>query len=144
MKVSRTYGGNHFKGEEMDTTPLLLTIDDVSVKEFEGDGGGRKEKIVLAFRETDKTMVVNFTNASIIAGFLGDETDSWIGHKIVVFRDKTRYAGKMVPCVSVRAPKQVMRGVQSRQNNAMVTQSEADRFAAEDDGQAMADEDASY
>lgn len=103
MRVSRTYGGNHFKGEEMDAKPILLTIDEVSSKEFDGkDGKASQEKIILAFRETDTTMIVNFTNANIIAGFLGDETDDWIGEQIVLFRDKTRYGNKMVPCVSVR------------------------------------------
>jgi hypothetical protein len=105
MRVSRTYGGNHFKGEEMDDKPLLLTIDQVDCKEFSSDGGPAKEKLVMAFKETDQTMVVNMTNAQIIAGLYGDETDDWVGEKIVVFKGRTRFGSKMVDCVSVRGPR---------------------------------------
>jgi hypothetical protein len=135
MRVSRTYGGNHFKGEELDK-PLLLTIDETSSKEFD-DG---KEKLIVSFREDDHTLVLNMTNAQTIAELYGDETDDWTGEKIVIYRDKTNFAGKRVDCIRVRAPKTKAdtKPVRHREEPvtakvAPMTQKEADEDPVTDD-----------
>jgi hypothetical protein len=131
MRVSRTYGGNHYKAEDLDK-PILLTIDQVTSKEFD-DG---KEKLVLAFGEDEHTFVCNLTNAQTLAELYGDETDDWIGEKVVLYATRTLFQGKQTPCIRVRAPKPaapVGAGAKIgppygpvRRRNEPVTQPEAD------------------
>jgi hypothetical protein len=103
MRMSRTYGGNYYKAEELEK-PLLLTIAAVDCKEFE-ENGTKKTKFVVSFEEDEQQLVCNLTNAQAIAELYGDETDDWQGQKIVLFRDKTKYGTKTVPCIRVRAPR---------------------------------------
>lgn len=138
MRVSRTYGGNYYKAEDFDK-PALLTIEEATSKEFD-DG---KTKIILAFRESDQTFVVNNTNAQVIAELYGDESDDWQGQRIVLFRDKTTFAGKLVPCIRVRAPRPAANNGHAqtpapapapvRQHAPVLTQAEADDVQTDDD-----------
>jgi hypothetical protein len=66
-----------------------------------------EERFCLVFREDLKPMVLNTTNARLIAGITGsEETDDWHGHEIVLYNDPTiAYAGKIVGGIRVRAPK---------------------------------------
>jgi hypothetical protein len=48
--------------------------------------------------------VLNKTNADVIAYTFGDDTDHWVGRKIVLFATRTQFQGKLVPCVRVRVP----------------------------------------
>jgi hypothetical protein len=63
-------------------------------------------KWCLTFAEC-KPMVLNSTNGQVIAAFLGSEnTDDWVGHKIVLFNDPSvMYAGKFSGGLRARAPK---------------------------------------
>jgi hypothetical protein len=87
---------------------MLLTITGCHQREV----GREKEKLwCLTFAETEKEMVLKTTNAALIQSFLGgDDTDQWIGKKIVAFNDMSVMMGsKPVGGIRVRAPKpQVM------------------------------------
>lgn len=62
---------------------------------------------VVYFTELEKGLVLNSTNAQIIAGFLkSDETDEWRGHKVVLYSDPNiSYGGRVTGGIRVRAPK---------------------------------------
>lgn len=89
---------------------VLLTIrsaeqENVALQEEED-----KIKWILYFDEVDKGLVLNSTNAQIIAGFLGDPAgntpEEWVGKKIVLFVDPTIiFHGKTTGGIRVRAPK---------------------------------------
>jgi len=61
----------------------------------------------LSFEESDKPLVLNSTNIQLCESICGsDDTDDWIGKKIVLYADPTvQYRGKVVGGIRVRAPK---------------------------------------
>lgn len=67
---------------------------------------GQENKIVIELEGPPGSDVeqlpLNRTNALEIADLHGDETDDWIGKRINVFKDKTMYQGRPVPCIRVR------------------------------------------
>lgn len=89
----------------------LVTIHSVVLENVAPQGQPEEKKYVIWFEELDKPMVLNTTNAQLIAAALGgqeeqEETDNWPGHKVVLYIDPTvQYAGKIIGGIRVRPPK---------------------------------------
>jgi hypothetical protein len=85
----------------------LLTISGCVQQNVAQEGQPEDLKWCLQFEESEKPMVLNITNATLIAEVCGSEnTDDWAGHKIVLFNDPTvMYAGKRMGGIRARAPK---------------------------------------
>lgn len=86
---------------------ILLTIDRVEQQNVAKAGAPDELKFVLCFQEDVNPLVINMTNARLIASITGSEdTDDWHGHQIVCYNDPTiAYAGKVIGGIRVRAPR---------------------------------------
>lgn len=84
----------------------LLTINRCVEETLKGDSGP-EDKWILYFDEEEKGMVLNSTNAQIIAQFSGERnSDNWHGIKVVAYDDpNVSMGGKLVGGIRVRAPK---------------------------------------
>ena len=80
MKLSQLFPSKYFKADDF-KTPALLTISRIS---FERLQEGESEQPVMHFLGKDQALVLKKTNAGIIAEFLGDDTDQWIGKKVLI------------------------------------------------------------
>lgn len=98
MKLNDAFPSKYLKADE-DVTEEGLTLVIKSV-EIEDVGQQKEEKLVMAFRGQDKTLVVNKTNATTIAVLYGDDTDDWVGKPITLYATDTQYQGK--PCRGIR------------------------------------------
>ena len=97
VDANSLYGGNYLKITDV-AKPQTYTIKAAAIENV-----GDKTKLVLSFNETDKTFVVNKTNARRISDKLGSaETDSWVGKKITLMKDYTQYQGTEVECIRVK------------------------------------------
>ncbi|MCK9361948.1 hypothetical protein M0Q28_07065 [Patescibacteria group bacterium] len=100
MKASQLIESKYLKKE--DAGDGLL----VTVRYFKKENVGREDeqemKWVIHFDEC-KPMVLNSTNIALIEKALGtDETDDWIGQKIVLFNDENvSFGGKVTGGVRV-------------------------------------------
>ena len=99
MRISQTFAGSYLKAADI-PQPKLLTIEAVILAKMpEGD-----EKPVVNFVGSDQSLVLNKTNATILADMYGDETAAWHGRQVELYATTTSFGGRMVPCVRVRAP----------------------------------------
>lgn len=107
MKMSEfASSSNLFKAGDLIGQRLVLTINDVSTTEFNGD---EPQKPVLSFDEDARELILNKTNlASLIEAF-GDDSDDWVGQTIALFTEKVMYAGRRVDGMRVK-PKPVEKG----------------------------------
>lgn len=103
MKLSEMFPSNFLKaadvtdaGGEMD-----MTVFTVEMKEFDNDEGGKEKKAVLIF-SNDKRMVLNKTNAGLIAQMFGDDTDKWINQNITLIVQDVPFGNKTVPAIRVK------------------------------------------
>jgi hypothetical protein len=98
MKTSDVYSSKaSLKAADLGTSRAKVVIDGAELVKFD-DG----EKIVLAFRGKEKTLVLNKTNAGTIEEMLGsDDTDDWMGRSIVLYVTKVDFQGKRVPAIRV-------------------------------------------
>lgn len=85
--------------------PQLLTIESVREEKI---GEDKQEKLVLYVAEHEPGIVLGPTTIRQIEKALGsDETDEWLGYKIVAFNDTTvMFGGRQTGGIRFRAPKQ--------------------------------------
>lgn len=87
-------------------TPKLLTVRGLQEENVAMAEQAEEMKWCLFFEEEDKPMVLNPVNVELIGQFLGQETDDWIGKKIVLYFDPSiMFKGKLTGGIRVRAPK---------------------------------------
>lgn len=97
MKLNEIFSGSFLKADDLQGKTVRVTISKVEIKDFD-DGN----KIVLHFHGKDKCLVVNKTNASIIAENTGSsDTDDWQGRTIQLCTKKVEFQGKLVPAIRV-------------------------------------------
>jgi hypothetical protein len=77
-------------------------IDRVTWEELD-NMGKIDHKWTLWFRGQDKMFPLNKTNCRMVTENLGsDDTDDWVGRKIVLFRTMTQTPSGMKPCIRIR------------------------------------------
>ena len=82
----------YVKTDDVKAGPQKFVIQAVEATE-NPDG---KPALQLVF-QGGKKLTLNKTNARVLAGMIGDDTDAWLGKKVVVrFDPSVVYAGKMV------------------------------------------------
>jgi len=104
MNLNDMYPSTSLKSADFDETPeMVLTIKKVEIRDI-GQEGAPEPKPVLAFDETDKSLVLNKTNASIIGAMFGDKNVdvAWIGKKITLHVEMTAFQGKPTPGIRVK------------------------------------------
>ena len=96
--------GSDYMRKEDFPKPELLTISGASVEKV-----GEDERLIIHFKESEKSLVANKTNLQLLAVFYGsDDTDDWMAKKVVLWNDPTvMYGGKPIGGIRVRLPKGV-------------------------------------
>ncbi len=103
MKISELKQSRFLTKEDCDP-PVTVTVAGVEKTNVAPAGEKTDEKYTMLFQEDLKPMVLNSTNGSLIARFLGsDDSDDWIGKQIVLYHDPSvTFAGKLVGGIRVR------------------------------------------
>lgn len=81
------YPGRFIKAGELQGKKVTLTIADVDIEELEGEGGAKKVKAIISFRESKKQLVACKTNGICLREMFGRELAVWIGKQITLFED---------------------------------------------------------
>ena len=101
MKVSDAYPSRFLKAQDVQGRPVRATISGCTLEDL-----GDSRKLALSFQGRSKQLVVNKTNANLLASWFGDDTDQWAGREIEIYADKTSMQGRIVDCLRVRLPQQ--------------------------------------
>ena len=94
----RFIGSYDFEGK----ASVTVEIAGISVEELRDNSGTAVNKPVLTFKGAKKGLVLNKTVAKTIAELYGNNTDKWIGKKIVMFATTCQAFGETVECVRVQ------------------------------------------
>ena len=84
MNIYSTDLFKYLAGDMIGQNTVTLTIAAVSLEKMNSGKGGEQVKPCLHFQERDKMMVLNKTNAALIAKELGGETDRWAGARVTL------------------------------------------------------------
>ncbi len=84
MNIYSTDLFTYLAGDMIGANTITLTISGFSQEKMNSGRGGEQLKPCLHFKERSKLMVLNKTNAKMLAGELGPETDNWIGARVTI------------------------------------------------------------
>ena len=82
---------------------VSVEIEKVELGEVQNRDGGKDKKPIIHFSNAKKPMVLNKTNARVIARLYGNDTDDWAGRTIVLYPTKVEAFGDVTDCIRVRA-----------------------------------------
>jgi hypothetical protein len=96
MKISETFSGSYFNAADF-PTPRTLVIESVTKVTFP-DGS----KPAVRLQGERQQLVLNKTNAFVLASAFGDDTECWKGRQIQVVAKPTFYQGNQTQGMSVQ------------------------------------------
>ncbi len=79
-----------FKGKQ----PTLTVTKVEGVDVANPDTGEIKQKLVLRWKEVERGMIVNRSNACAIAAMFGDETSAWVGKRLSLRAEEVQVGPK--------------------------------------------------
>lgn len=100
MNINSAYPSNYLKSADIIGHRVTVTMSHVAIEDV-----GDDHKPVLYFQGKEKGMVLNKTNAAMIAEITGsDETEDWKGKAVVLHVAKVDFQGKRVDAIRVDHP----------------------------------------
>jgi hypothetical protein len=100
MNINGAFPSNYLKAADLAGRRALVTISHVKMEDI-----GDDHKPVLYFQGKEKGMVLNRTNANMIAEITNEEeTERWAGKAIVLFSTKVDFQGRRVDAIRVDRP----------------------------------------
>lgn len=102
-KVNEMIVSKFLRKEDFDED-RVMTIRNVKLEDMPGDSGD--QKWVLYFKEEAKGMALNVTTIRVLEQAFGDDTDHWVGNRVMVYVDpNVSFGGKVVGGLRLRTPK---------------------------------------
>lgn len=92
MNVNDLFPSKFLKAHDLGGKAFTLTIRDITLENV-GHGAEQERKLTLAFEKATKMMLLNRTNAMIIASLYGPETDAWKGKAVTVYSARVKAFG---------------------------------------------------
>lgn len=99
--VNELFPSNYFNGADVKLEPFIGLIESVEMKEV---GQDKQMVPVVTFSNSPKSLVLNKTNANLIADFLGEEIETWTGKAIELHHERVSFKGKVTDSVRCRKP----------------------------------------
>jgi hypothetical protein len=100
VNINTAFPSSYLKAADLQGRRVPVTVDRVAMEDIGGE-----HKPVLFFQGKDRGLVLNKTNAAMIAEIAGsEETDEWKGVRIVLYPTKTDFQGKRVDAIRVDYP----------------------------------------
>lgn len=105
-RIGQMFPSRFLKASDFEDGDATLIISDIR-EEAVGQGRDSEDKWILYFEGTEKGLVLNKTNSTILAKLYGDDTDGWIGQSITLYATEVQFKDDMVEAIRVRskAPK---------------------------------------
>ncbi len=97
MDINGAFPSDYLRALDLQGRDVNVVIDAVRMEQL----GGEPKPIVF-FRNKQKGMVLNKTNANNIAAVYGPETDGWAGRPITLYPTQVDFQGRSVPAIRVR------------------------------------------
>jgi len=121
VNINSAFPSKYLKASDAEED-LQLTVKSVKL-ELIGQGQQAEQKPVLYFEEEPKGMVLNKTNAKMLAKIAkSDDTDEWKGVKVRIIATEVEYQGDLVMSLRIREAK---RNTATRQAPAEPTEAPA-------------------
>lgn len=117
---SRWLGAADLQGQDYTLIIRRVTIEELK----QGSKTDATAKPVVWFQDVQKGMVLNKTNAVVIACLYGDDTDGWAGKPVTLYPARERAFGQDWDVIRVRPSKPAMPASAPRTEHEQVSRKE--------------------
>lgn len=100
MRIGAAFPSTYLKAADLQGRQVTVTISHIKLEEVGGE-----HKPVMYFAGKERGLVLNKTNAMMIADTYGDETDAWQGQPVTLFEARVDFQGRTVAAIRVSVPK---------------------------------------
>jgi len=105
MHVSLMFPSEYLCAADLQGQDFTLMIAVVEQKSLRMDDGTMEPKWILSFQGAQKKMVLNKTNAKMIASIHGKDSDDWLQKEVTLYPTTCQSFGETVECIRVRGQK---------------------------------------
>ena len=111
--VNQVYQSNYLRADQLKGQIRRLTIEGAAA-EVLGTGDQARSKIILKLHTVGPRLVLNKTNANVLAGVFGPETANWVGRVIELRTERVMFSGQLVDSIRVGVPTDAVRPAQAQ------------------------------
>lgn len=97
------FPSKYLKASDVAEADLVVTIKGIDQETMKNQEGKEEKKPVLFFKEVQKGIVLNQTNAKQIAKLHGPDVDQWTGKKIALFSMEVDAFGETKDAIRIRS-----------------------------------------
>lgn len=101
MNVNDVYPSRYVKAHDLGDKNVTVTIKSAAMENL-GYSKEAESKLVIYFERATKGLILNRTNAMIIASLYSPETDNWIGKAIILYSARIKAFGAWADAVRVK------------------------------------------
>jgi hypothetical protein len=126
MKLNDMIESTYLKQEDVDGEKLV-TVASMKKVNIARDDEDARYKWTIKFEEFAKPMAMNVTNLKRMFRFLGDDSDNWIGGKVIVYADPdVEYKGETVGGLRIKAAPRAKKPLTEDEANRKLREMEDD------------------
>jgi hypothetical protein len=105
MTRDEVFPSRYLRAADLKGKPHIVTIESAPYETLKGLDGKENKKIVLYFKNAEKTLPLNATNFDAACDATGcPDTEEWAGQRIELYPTRTTMGGKPVDCIRIRRP----------------------------------------
>lgn len=102
MNINEIFDSKYLRAADLKGQTPVCTITKIDIQDMK-DG---QQKPCIYLNHRDKGLILNKTNANMIAKMYGPETNEWLGKKIMLVTAWVDFQGDTVEAIRVRPPNQ--------------------------------------
>jgi hypothetical protein len=104
MNINEVFDSKYLRAADLQGKTPVVTITQIEMAKMQ-DG---QNKPCIFLNNKPKGLVLNKTNATMIAKLYGGETDAWIGKQVRLITAWVEYQGDTVQAIRIRPPSDVV------------------------------------
>jgi hypothetical protein len=105
MTRDEIFPSKYLKAADLKGKPHTVTIESAPCETLKSLDGKETQKIVLHFKNAEKSLPLNVTNFDAVCDVIGYfDTEDWPGQRIELYPTKTTMGGKATDCIRIRRP----------------------------------------
>lgn len=101
FKISEIFKSKYLRASDIGDRTVKVKIESAAVEEM---ADSKDQKPVLYFVGKDRGLVLNRTNAALLASRIGDDVDSWVGREIQLVSEPVNFQGRTVDGIRIKVP----------------------------------------
>ncbi len=97
--IDQLFPSKWLKSSDLGSSVRTATISRI---DFELVGNEKEKKAVVSFQNTTKRLILNRTNAQILANLYGPKVLAWVGKRIILYSAEVLFRGMPTQAIRIR------------------------------------------